>query len=63
MPTVYARVLRRGAEILGGEEELATYLGVPTGHVSDWIQGKWEAPTSVFLKAVDIVTRDSAKKI
>lgn len=29
MPTVYARTLRRAAELLGGEGALAARLGVP----------------------------------
>jgi DNA-binding transcriptional regulator YdaS (Cro superfamily) len=63
MPTTYARVVRRAAEILGGVDALAAQLGVPTDDVVQWVQGTKSVPTSVFLKAVDIVTRDSAKKV
>lgn len=61
MPTTYARVVRRAAEITGGVEPLARHFGVPMEDVVLWINGTKNVPTAVFLKAVDIVTQDSAK--
>lgn len=61
MPTVYARVVRRAAEIMGGVEPLARQLVVRTEDLVLWIDGTKNVPTAVFLKAVDIVTQDSAK--
>ena len=60
MPTTYARVVRRAAEIMGGVEPMAQHLGVPMEDVVLLMNGTKNVPTAVFLKAVDIVTRDSA---
>jgi hypothetical protein len=62
MPDAYARVLRRAAEILGGVEQLATHLGVPSEDVVAWMQRMRDVPVNVFLRAVDIVTQDSSRK-
>lgn len=59
MPTVYARVVRRAAEIMGSQDALAAHLGVGTEDVALWIQGDKNVPTSVFLKVVDIVTQNA----
>ena len=61
MPTTYARVVRRAAEIMGGVEPLARHFGVSMEDVVLWINGTKNVPTAVFLKAVDIVTQGSAK--
>jgi hypothetical protein len=53
--TVHARTLRRAAEICGGEERLAVWLGVTPSQLSRWIDGLAQPPTSVFLRAVDLV--------
>ena len=58
MPTVYARTLRRAAEIMG-EDKLAAELGVSVERVKSWTTGLEEPPLRAFLKAVDIVSRDS----
>lgn len=56
MPTVYARTLRRAAEIVGGEAELASRLSLERALVAHWVRGEGVPPTKVFLQAVDIVT-------
>ncbi len=61
MPTTYARVVRRAAEIMGGVEPFARHLGVPMVDVVLWMNGTKNVPTAVFLKAVDIVTQDRAE--
>ncbi len=60
MPDVYGRTLRRAAEIVGGLDELAARLAVPKDDLWMWMQGSKQAPTPVFLKAVDIVTQEVA---
>lgn len=55
MPTVYSRTLRRAAEIVGGQQELARRLGVFPSQLLPWLAGTSTPSTEVFLKAVDIV--------
>ena len=55
MPTVYSRTLRRAAELIGGEQELARRLGVFPSHLAAWLAATTTPPIEVFLKAVDIV--------
>jgi len=55
MPDIYARTLRRAANIVGGVNELAARLNVPREDLVYWMQGTKRAPTRVFLQAVDIV--------
>jgi DNA-binding transcriptional regulator YdaS (Cro superfamily) len=56
LPTVYIRTLKRAAEIVGGEEELARRLKVTPTHLTLWIRGTVSPPGDVFLKAANIVT-------
>lgn len=56
MATVQARTLKRAADILGGEEQLARKLRVTPSHLARWIEGLADPPANVFLAAVDIVT-------
>jgi hypothetical protein len=53
---VYIGTLKRAAEILGGEQELARYLKVTPSHLALWAQGLETPPMDYFLKAVDVVT-------
>ena len=55
MPTVYARTLRRAAELLGGEGALAARLGVTMHELDLWLRNLVRPPNDVFLKAADIV--------
>jgi len=55
MPTVYARTLRRAAELLGGESALAAQLGVTKNELDLWIRNFVRPPGDAFLKAADIV--------
>ena len=64
MPDVYARTLRRAADIVGGVDELAARLKVSREDLVYWMQGTKRAPATIFLQAVDIVlehTADAAK--
>jgi hypothetical protein len=53
--TIYTQVLHRACQMLGGVEPLAARLRVPVSSLYQWLDGEDEPPTSVFLKAVDIV--------
>ena len=54
--SVYARALRRAADILGGKDVLRAALHVPMHSLEEWLNGRSEPPTDVFLKAVDILS-------
>jgi hypothetical protein len=53
--TVYTKVLHRACQVVGGVETLAARLRVPAPTLYRWLDGESEPPTSIFLKAVDIV--------
>ena len=55
MPTVYARTLRRAAELVGGESALAARLAVSENELDLWLRNFVRPPSDVFLKAADIV--------
>ena len=55
MPSVYARALRRAAEILGSEDRLASRLEVDAAQLGLWLKGMATPPTRVFLQAVDLI--------
>ncbi len=63
MPTVYARTLRRAAQIVGGPRELAARLGVAADDVVCWLDGTRRVPQEIFLKAVDIVVADDLREM
>lgn len=63
MPTVYARTLRRAAEITGGVEQLASRLGVRSEDLVHWLQGTKQVPQEIFLRAVDIVVAHDVSTI
>jgi|SoiMethySBSTD1v2_1073268.scaffolds.fasta_scaffold2878364_1 hypothetical protein len=46
--------LHRAAELLGGPDELAQYLGVPQSYLRVWLAGK-PIPATVFLRTIDII--------
>ena len=56
MPNVYSRTLRRAAQIVGGEDKLASQLNITPTDLALWIQGTGVPPSDVFLQAVDLVT-------
>jgi hypothetical protein len=63
LPTVYIQTLKRAAEIVGGEEELARRLKVTPSHLTLWIDGVVTAPGDVFLKAADIVSEQDLQEL
>jgi hypothetical protein len=63
MPTVYARTLRRAAEIVGGVQTLGSQLGVGTEDLVYWLQGTKSVPQEIFLRAVDIVVAHDVTQI
>ena len=63
MPTVYARTLRRAAELAGGEDVLAARLGVPWKQLRRWIHDLVKPPADVFVAAADIVGEHELKML
>lgn len=57
MPNLYARTLKRAAQVVGSTEQLASSLKVTPSHLTLWMKGAAEVPPDVFLKAVDVITR------
>ena len=62
MPNLYARTLKRAAQVVGGTDQLATRLKVPPSFLSLWIAGVDSAPAEIFLKAVDLITESDGRK-
>lgn len=62
MPDLYARTLRRAAEVLGSVRELAARLGLPEEDVYMMIQRMREVPLEVFLRATDIIDESADRK-
>jgi hypothetical protein len=54
-PTLEMRVLRRAADLLGGERALARELRVPSVDVLIWLEGTERPTRPVFIAAVDLL--------
>ncbi|HZQ75524.1 MAG TPA: hypothetical protein VFB08_21640 [Burkholderiales bacterium] len=63
IPNVYARTLKRAAQIVGGEDRLAALLKVTPSNLASWIHGIGTPPANVFLEAVDLVTADGVSRL
>lgn len=53
------------AEILGGQEAVATYLGATPDMVASWAAGSSEPATNFFLRLVELIEEkmlDAARK-
>jgi hypothetical protein len=51
----YTDTLRTAAEAVGGEEALATRLGVPEEDLHAWLAGSGQPPLAAFLDALDVI--------
>jgi hypothetical protein len=51
---VSAKLFDAAAEVVGGEAELALYLGAPEGEIHAWRRGRVPPPI-VVLRVVDVV--------
>ena len=52
---IYVRMLHDACKAIGGEHQLAEYLGISVSIVSDWLNGNGRPPDSVFLRCVDLL--------
>lgn len=53
--SVYPRSVEMAAEILGGQEAVATYLGTTPDTVASWAAGNSEPAVDFFLRLVDLI--------
>jgi hypothetical protein len=51
----YLRVLRKAAQIAGGESALASALGVPLERLASWLGGEVVPPVDFYIAALHIV--------
>jgi hypothetical protein len=63
MPTVYARTVRRAAEIVGSVEVLAAQLEVRDPDLRKWMEGQLSVPQEIFLRCVDILNAHQLNEI
>lgn len=54
---IYCEILKRAAEVAGGEDKLAQHLDVRSEDMHDWVQGSATAPAGIYLIALDILLR------
>ena len=59
---IHERALRRAAKILGGDEQLRTYIGASESELSAWA-GQGELPRKVFLRLVDLITEEDVRHV
>jgi hypothetical protein len=52
---VYQRSVEMAAEILGGSEAVARYLGVNPAEVLSWLEGRAEPAINFFLQLVELI--------
>jgi hypothetical protein len=57
--SVYARAVRKAAELSGGRDKLSRTLQVPLTEVEKWIADKGKPPREVFLHVVDLIIDDN----
>jgi hypothetical protein len=60
MLPISARLLQRAAELVGGRDVLCHELQVPRVELDRFIAGMRAVPTSLFLKATDLVLEETA---
>jgi hypothetical protein len=54
---VYQRSVEMAAEILGGNDAVARYLGVNSADVLSWLEGRAEPAINLFLQLVDLIEK------
>jgi hypothetical protein len=53
--SVYCRTVDMAAEILGGQDAVASYLGATPELVASWAAGQSEPAINFFLRLVDLI--------
>lgn len=57
--TSMTRTLAQAARAAGGSDALAQKLGVTTVALQGWLAGVSEAPTAIYVRALDILIKAS----
>ena len=52
---LYGRALRQAARELGGEAQLACFLGVANDQLQRWLDSQDDVPLSAFLTALGVI--------
>jgi hypothetical protein len=55
--SIHCEILRRAAEIAGGEDKLAQHLDVRSEDMHKWVQDEATAPAGIYIIALDILSR------
>jgi hypothetical protein len=55
--SIHCEILRRAAEIAGGEDKLAQHLDVRPEDMHEWVQAKATAPAGIYIIALDTLSR------
>lgn len=55
--------MQKGAELLGGRDKLAKYLGVPETEIRNWLAGTSKPPLAVFLRAVELIIDETTPPV
>jgi hypothetical protein len=58
----YVRTLKRAAELVGGEDELASILHTTPDVLALWLSGKLAPPLKKYLAALELITHRGAKR-
>jgi hypothetical protein len=51
------RTLALASRTVGGLPRLAQYLGVAEALLQEWLEGKRDPPTTIYVRALDLVAR------
>ena len=51
------RTLALASRTIGGHDRLAEYLGVAQALLEEWLDGRCEPPTAIYMRALDLVAR------
>jgi DNA-binding transcriptional regulator YiaG len=55
--TSITRTLALALLSIGSLQRLAEYLGVSEAQLADWLTGERQPPTSIYVRALDVVAR------
>lgn len=55
--SVFVRTLHEACLLLGGEHQLAAFLGIDVELLNTWLEGDQRPPDAIFLRCVDLLQR------
>ena len=53
---IQCEILKRAAEVVGGEDKLAQHLDVRSEDMHEWVQGTATARAGVYIVALDMLS-------